>query len=171
MDLNEKERLQFYYQLKILEKLYPEENYTDLRIAVENGYELHYSWLTQELNDGLTKEQCTEVIEILSMYRSIFYSYDRLDNKNDIDNDKIYFPGFDGNNETAQMSYAEYFINKLGRFKEIEEYSNNSYNSHARYIPTYKKMLNIFINSKKDSGNIMSKNQLIKLLEIAPTRF
>ncbi|WP_019677381.1 YfbU family protein [Arsukibacterium perlucidum] len=53
-------RYELINQLLILEKLYPEEAdyYAKNRKALENGYELHYSWLTENISDGLSEEEC-----------------------------------------------------------------------------------------------------------------
>ena len=54
MKLDIKERLALSYQLKILEKLYPEdqEYYANHRKAIEDGYELHYRCLSGGVQDG-----------------------------------------------------------------------------------------------------------------------
>ena len=76
MELNIKERLQLSYQLRILEKLYPDEQeyYANHRKAIEDGYQLHYDWITEHLSDGLTSEQCTFVLDVLDMYASFQFS-------------------------------------------------------------------------------------------------
>ena len=52
-------RYELINQLLILEKLYPEDAdyYSKNRKALENGYELHYSWLTENISDGLSEKQ------------------------------------------------------------------------------------------------------------------
>jgi len=51
-------RYELINQLLILEKLYPDEAnyYSKNRKALEYGFELHYSWLTENLSDGLIPE-------------------------------------------------------------------------------------------------------------------
>ncbi len=63
MELNEKDRLIIANQLKIIEKLYPEEAdyYAKHGKVVEQGYKLHYSWLVEHLYDEMTEDECREV--------------------------------------------------------------------------------------------------------------
>lgn len=143
MKLDIKERLNFSFQLKILEKLYPEdqEYYANHRKAIEDGYELHYEWITEHLSEGLTSEQCTFVLDVLDMYAALYFSYQKIKDKTELGEDSIRFPGFDGNNETMFMAYTKYFIEDLDRFNEIRESTNGYYNSHSRMITKYQNML------------------------------
>lgn len=142
MELNKKERLQLSFQLRILEKLYPDEQeyYANHRKAIEDGYQLHYDWITENLSDGLTKDECKFVLDVLDMYGSLYFSVREL-KETDLSIDDVKFPGFDGNNETMFMAYTKYFIEDLDRFKEIQETTNGYYNSHTRLISKYKNML------------------------------
>jgi uncharacterized protein YfbU (UPF0304 family) len=156
-------RYELINQLLILEKLYPEESeyYANNRKALERGYELHYNWLTEHISDGLSTEQCNEILEILDMYRSITLSWNRLSKEKEIP-DKLKFKGFDGNNETAWMGYVQYFIIDLDRFRELT-YGNEYpyFNSHLPMLKKYQKMLNIWKNFDFD----LTKEQINVLLE------
>lgn len=142
MKLSVKERLQLSFQLRILEKLYPDEQeyYANHRKAIEDGYQLHYDWITENLSEGLTKDECKFVLEVLSMYSSLYFHVSNLKDS-DLTIELVKFPGFDGNNETMFMAYTKYFIEDLDRFREIKESTSGYYNSHMRMIPSYKKML------------------------------
>ena len=127
-------RYELINQLLILEKLYPDEAdyYAKNRKALEYGFELQYSWLTENLNEGLTVEECREVLDIMDMYRSITFSWNRLNPKESVP-DSIKFKGFDGNNESALRSYVQYFVMDLERFEELKYgQSFPSFNSHTR---------------------------------------
>lgn len=141
-------RYELINQLLILEKLYPDEAdyYAKNRKALEYGFELQYSWLTESLSEGLTVEECREVLDILDMYRSITFSWNRLNPKESIP-DNIKFKGFDGNNESALRSYVQYFIMDLERFDELKYgQSFPSFNSHTRMLERYKNQLKIWCN-------------------------
>ena len=60
MKLNKKERLNLVNQFLILEKLYPNEAdyYAEHRQALQEGYELHYKWIYENMWDGLSEEEC-----------------------------------------------------------------------------------------------------------------
>lgn len=137
------QRLNFINQYLILEKLYPEESdyYKNHRKALEHGYELHYSWLTEHIYDELPEEECQEILEILDMYRVITFSYQKLHPGKEIP-DSYRFVGFDGNNETSYMGYVQYFINDLDRFQELTYGSSYcQFNSHFPSINMYRRQV------------------------------
>ena len=157
MYLSIKERLIIANQLKILEKLYPEEakGYSEHRKAIEHGFKLHYSWLTECLHEEMPEAESREVLDILAMYSAITFSYKKAEDKEGLEESKIKFHGFDGNNEGNQFGYALYFIVDLGRYTELTggaEYPD--LNSHGRIeIDDYKKMLNIW-NQYEDKSSL-----------------
>jgi uncharacterized protein YfbU (UPF0304 family) len=139
-------RFELINQLLILEKLYPEEAdyHAKNRKALEYGFQLHYKWLTENLSDGLTEEECKEILDILDMYRSLAFSWKRLNPSVEIPQEHK-FRGFDGNNEPELRSYVQYFIIELGRFDELT-YGQKfpSFNSHTRMLERYRKQLKIW---------------------------
>ncbi|MGG5870195.1 YfbU family protein [Pseudomonas peli] len=156
-------RYELINQLLILEKLYPEEAdyYSRNRKALENGYELHYSWLTENINDGLSEEQCKEVLDILDMYRSITFSWQRLHDGEEIP-ENLKFRGFDGNNETELMGYVQYFIIELDRFEELKYGKEHPYfNSHHPTLEMYRRMLTIW----KEYDFDLTNEQIASIME------
>jgi len=156
-------RFELINQLLILEKLYPEESdyYAKNRKALEYGFELHYSWLTENLSDGLTEEECSEVLDIMDMYRSITFSWKRLNSDKEVPRE-YRFEGFDGNNEGSLRSYVQYFILELGRYEELKyENSFPSFNSHARKLGFYRSQLRKW----KQFDFDLTKEQLALLVE------
>tara|TARA_R110001599_G_scaffold153651_1_gene338958 strand:- start:2751 stop:3239 length:489 start_codon:yes stop_codon:yes gene_type:complete len=156
-------RYELINQLLILEKLYPEEAdyYAKNRKALENGYELHYSWLTENISDGLSEEECKEVLDILDMYRSITFSWQRLHEGEELP-ENLKFQGFDGNNETALMGYVQYFIIDLGRFDELTYGKEHPYfNSHGHMLGQYRRMLSVW----KQYGLDLTEDQITSIME------
>lgn len=144
MELSKKERLAFIYQLRILEALYPEEavDFAHKRTALENGYSLHYEWLTETLSEGMSAEECREVLDILDMYRAITFGLQKLDEGDALRKHRLAkFRGFDGNNEGQLMAYVRYFIMDLDRFDELKEGKFPSFNSHMPMLNVYQAML------------------------------
>lgn len=167
MHLDKKDRLIIANQLKILEKLYPEEAsyYAQHRTAVENGYSLHYSWLFENFSDEMTEVECREVLDILDMYRAITFSYERIEDPSGINDSWLKFSGFDGNNESRQFSYVQYFIIDLGRYDELKyEAEYPDFNSHMPTLEKYRRMLNHW--SSLNRTFHLSKTQLTELLEV-----
>lgn len=169
--LDLKERLNYVYQLRILEKLYPEESayYAQYRTALESGFELHYQDMFEELNeDELSMEASQEVLDILEMYRGIIFSYQALKQKSStmLTEDRVKFPGFDGNEESRLMAYVIYFINTLGRYSEIQSLSHGYYNSHAPMLKTYQNMLRKWKSSNAMGEYTMTEEEILRLLDV-----
>lgn len=148
MKLDKKERLALVNQFLILEKLYPEEadHYAKHRQALAEGYELHYSWIYENIWDGLTKEECKKVLDILDMYSALHYSSEKSQCAEFKEHYWVKFKGFDGNNESSYMAYCRYFIVDLDRFRELrygQEFPD--LNSHMPSVYKYTAMLNTWL--------------------------
>lgn len=147
MELEPKDRIILINQLYILEKLYPDDQklYENQRIALENGYELHYNDIYPYINEEImTDKDCTFVLDVLSMYDLILISFENLESKEGLTTNDVKFKGFDGNHETKYMAYTRYYIENLERFDSIKETTNGYYNSHFPMNDIYKKKLEIF---------------------------
>ena len=89
------------------------------------------------------------VIDILSMWDFIEYSYEELPNeeKERLNEDanlrgaSPVFRGFDGNNETKYMSVASFLVNDLDRF---ERFRGRSMNSHMPSLEIYWRMFSAY---------------------------
>jgi uncharacterized protein YfbU (UPF0304 family) len=111
----------------------------------------------------MSEAECREVLDILDMYRAITYSYAKVDDQSGIDNNWLRFRGFDGNNESSQFSYVQYFITDLGRFDELKyEAEYPDFNSHMPTLGKYQRMLSYWFEQGKSFD--LSKTQLIELL-------
>lgn len=164
--MEEKERLSYILQLRILENIEPDNQiYRHLRIALENGYELHYRELFSTfLNSTLSIDNCRLVLDILEMYRGIIFSANIFQ----MPTENYKFPGFDGNDEleAKMMSYTEYFLIELGRYEEIRNLSHDNFNSHCPMLEAYKARLKYWKELPTSIQYMMSKEQLKRLLSI-----
>lgn len=161
-NLSLKERLILQNQYLILEKLYPAGGYAEKRAIVENGYTYHYYDLFNSISDKeLSIDDCKFVLDVLEMYRGIIFSNRKL---KDSALPNVYFPGFDGNNETELMAYARFFMIDLDRYDEIKEGSGGDFNSHSQMRPKYERMLDKWLDKNKDQRYAMSKSELEDLL-------
>ncbi|MFA0289702.1 MULTISPECIES: YfbU family protein, partial [unclassified Vibrio] len=147
MKLDKKERLALVNQFLILEKLYPEEAdyYAQHRQAISEGYELHYDWIYENLWEGLSKEECRRVLDILDMYRTIHFSAKKCADTTVKEHYWLKFPGFDGNEESSYMAYCRYFIVDLERYDELR-YGQEipDLNSHMPTLDKYDAMLSVW---------------------------
>lgn len=166
MQLDKKERLALVNQFLILEKLYPEEAdyYAKHRQAIAEGYELHYDWIYENLWDGLSKEECKLVLDILDMYRALHFASTKSQCEEFKSHYWLKFKGFDGNNESSHMAYCRYFIVDLGRFDELRyDQEFPDLNSHMPSVHKYSAMLEIW--KSQDKPFDLSDEQALAILE------
>jgi uncharacterized protein YfbU (UPF0304 family) len=167
MELNAKERLAFIYQLRILEKLYSddENHYAKKRTALECGFTLDYITDELDLDDELSVNDCKEVLDILDMYTAITLSIKNLkENKEELENHHYAkFQGFDGNHEPKLFSYTKYRIKDLDQYKELQKIKTD-FNSHSRMLEQYRKMLREWQKIDVVLRYNMSKNDLNSVL-------
>jgi uncharacterized protein YfbU (UPF0304 family) len=129
MTLGRTERLLLYNQYTILQVVDPEnrDHYSLLATIISEGYELEYERLWHSIDKPMPSERCRAVLDILQMYRAINDSYSRLSDKSEIDEARVRFQGFDGNNEAEELAYARFTVNRVGRYEEFKEAVNNSH--------------------------------------------
>jgi uncharacterized protein YfbU (UPF0304 family) len=170
MDLTMVERLTLSYQLRILEKLYPDEakSYAAHREAIERGYKLHYDWMTDWFSkDEMSPQDSKEVMDILDMYRAIRHSLRNVSDESLTKHHFAQFPGFDGNNE-PQFGYARYLIEDLGKWGMFKENANTGFdglNSHMPMMDTYRRMLRVWQSIESVDARVdMSADNLRKVL-------
>ena len=143
MTLNKFERRLLANQYQILSLLDQSNaaHYEKLQEALERGYESYYNdeifgWIF----DGLAESESALVIDAMDMYFAIQRAYDALDDKVEIEERRTEFPGFDGNHETAYMSYARFAVEKEGRFSLLK-LSSADFNSHTPMLDRYRRMI------------------------------
>lgn len=150
MKLSRFERLVLANQYRMLEALIPDEAeyLARSRTALEKGYEFEYDQIMQHVYpDGLTDDECREVIHTLGMFEWLEQSYDRLPDKDKkgIEEYPLRFQGYDGNNETMFLTYTEYLFEE-GKFQPLLEglakrKGKKDFNSHSHVRDTYGRML------------------------------
>ena len=169
--LTRTDRAKFIYLLKILKNQGDTDyDYDNMIKALQCGFCLHYRDVFDCLYDEeISAEGCQEVLDILEMYRGIIYSYNNLKREGllkTLKDDDVRFKGFDGNNETKQMSYATYFIVDLERYAEIEDLSHGYYNSHIQMLSKYRSMLAKWEEYKSIKNRyMMNEQQILALLK------
>lgn len=105
MELSKTERLILSNQYRILEKLDPSPRWTRLREAVEHGYPLHLDWATDYLFEPMTREECQEVRDTLSLYEKIQDA--QKAHPDDITLQESEFPGY-GDTESDRALFVEF---------------------------------------------------------------
>jgi uncharacterized protein YfbU (UPF0304 family) len=147
-NLTETERLLLANQCRILERLIPEEadHYKSAAVVLENGYTLDYSDVFSSVSDELGEEECREVTAVLSMFRALRSAYDGLQDKANIDLNRITFAGFDGNEESRSYHYARFLVETPHNW---DDYKGKELNSHHNVLPRYRSMLRAWEASPK----------------------
>ncbi|WP_424475375.1 YfbU family protein [Oceanobacillus kimchii] len=140
--LSFKERLLFANQYEILSRLandkYEKEQYENLRDIFSSGYSRYYSFATEHFSDEVSDEECKFVIDVLNLYRDLYYSREHSEEaQNLIEEENVLFKGFDLNDslEVKYFSFYKFLVEQLGRYGEIKELMDSGkiedYNSHG----------------------------------------
>jgi hypothetical protein len=130
-------------------------SYYDRNIKIlENGYELEYFSIYNDIEEPLSYEGCNFVYSVLNMYRDLYFSFENIKNNTKILDSDIKFKGFDANDiiEGAYISYAKYIIDDLKKYEEIKKYLGNSFNSHCPMTYKYNNMLRKYEKYKKEKN-------------------
>lgn len=145
MEITKKERIILINQYRILAELNKDEAdyYKELITILEYGYEIFYSMIDEWVSDDMPTDDGRLVLNILDLYRAIEDIKRSSKSENLISHNYAYFRGFDGNNETAHMSFARFIIEKQGKYSEQEQYlrRNDNLNSHMPMVEKYHRML------------------------------
>ncbi|KAB0653898.1 YfbU family protein [Acinetobacter bohemicus] len=141
--LTNTERLILANQYKILSKLSDNDYERDYNQQLSDNLLSGHKWLYEDhfqiISDDLADEDTDLVVETLSLYTTLRNNYDDLDDKTVIDEHKITFLGFDGNNESELMTFTK-ALKENDRFTRIIE--KGLTNSHSPMRHKYQTMLN-----------------------------
>lgn len=110
--------------------------------ALENGFSDYYEeklfgWMAEELSE----EESAFVRDALDVYGVIQQCYEGLDDKDGIAEDRLAFPGFDGNHEGRYLAYADFLREKEERFDYVKLSGFDGLNSHAPFSARYQLMV------------------------------
>ncbi len=162
--LSRAERQILANQYRILEYLEPdaEEDWQLLRQVLEEGYELEY----YTYYDPLPESECVLVSSILQMCWVLQRRLAELDDLPELLNrDIVENVGFDGNHETKHMLYAEFLVEKCGKFEGIT--TIGTFNSHSPRLQFYKELLARYETElrAKHLGSPFTADALTRILE------
>jgi uncharacterized protein len=146
MELTRQQRWILANQFRILELIDTDsaDHYSKAREVLENGFEDSYDSYAEHIyEETMSPSQGHEVIQILEMFSSLERCYKALSEKPGVDEREVRFLGFDGNNETAQLGYARFVIEREGRWGELADHGDHL-NSHGPFLETYRRMLAVW---------------------------
>lgn len=165
MELSKKERLMLINQYRILSILNPDgaASYNVRIKMLENGYSLHYDEMVSWLDDGMSREECQEVIDILEMYRCLWQSFRKLKDKKGIRKNDVRFPGFDAKDEEKQLNYAEFVMYSLKRYREFHQRRRlPNHDSYRPMLGQYRAMISVW--RSLGCRKLLTKDEIIQIL-------
>jgi len=170
LNLTKLDRIFLINQLRILEVLCPDEasQLSVQREALERGYEMLYDLDFEHIYDGdskMTADESREVWDTMDMFDAIERS---LPTGMDVSRFPMTkFAGYDGNNESKFMSFAQFTVERLKRFEYVPMQRTGYWNSHRPIRETYCRMLEEWKTLPSPERFTMSPAQLQKVLMAA----
>lgn len=163
------ERYRLSNQLRILEALYPDEadEFAVTREIIERGYEMMYSWHLDNIYDGddaMSVDECTEVWDTLEMFGEIARTLDQNPQIKPDENRFTKFAGYDGNNESKFLSFAQFTVERLNRFEYVPLLKPKYWNSHFPVRDVYRRMLEVYLNLPMQRRHSLSSEDLNAVL-------
>lgn len=151
----------------------PESNPSFLAEVIYGGHYWAPKWDMQGVfHDHVDNpNDVRHVVDVLDMWSFIEEAYERLSpaQKATITEEvgasttNVKFHGFDGNNESSQMSIARFLVDNMGRFARFKD---RDLNSHCPTYSRYRRMLDAFESMRASLvGGGLSVQQLIMLLK------
>lgn len=141
--MTKQQRLELVNQYRILKGIstllkdeHEARRYEYFEEVFERGYTYLYHEPLEHMFDEMPAADSEEVLSILDMHRALLWSLGPEPAAEDIK--KVRFLGFDGNNESSELLFAEFYQNdpSMPRFGELKVV-----NSHHPTLQRYRKML------------------------------
>ncbi|WP_374498205.1 YfbU family protein [Vogesella indigofera] len=125
-------------RLDALQGGHESDSYMKIATNLRDGHEWLYSQMFDYFADVLDEESAQHVLDILQLYDALKFSYEKLADKSGIDPSDIEFDGFDGNNESEMLGFADALF-KDARFESLLK--GRDLNSHYPTYDVYCRML------------------------------
>ena len=167
MALSKLERLFLANQYRIMGFLDEKDRdfYEKIQEALEKGFSDYYEeelfgWMSEEMSP----EESAFVRNAIDVYGSMQTSYDVLDDKSGIEESKLRFPGFDGNNEGKYLAYADFLREKEDRFTYVR-LGFDGMNSHAPLAGRYERMIREWMRVPSERRYVeLTKEEILSIL-------
>lgn len=171
LNLSDIERRILINQSRILAALYPLETTNFLRAVdlLEGGF--HEAWhevVLRGLKEPFPKEEMNFVYQVLDMYDWLQKSYYALslDEKLQLREAVLVFPGFGRHSEKQHLAYAYFLIENLERFSFVEV--TQPLGTDIAMAETYQQMLEILPPHK---DGMLTCAQIVKLITVVKPDF
>ena len=138
IELTDKERLFLANQYEILATLNDDKDFALRAETLKAGHKWLYDQFFDSLSENLPDSQAQYGLRILGIFGNLQASYRDLTDKSGIDEKVLAFPGFDGNNESELLSFADSLI----KHRKFESTLGKSVrNSHMPTSSIYGRMI------------------------------
>jgi len=121
MEMTNAQRLILSNQYKMMTMLDPDnaERYRRLQTIIERGYGLQMRELDREFGE-LTEEVCRSIINIMEMHHALQVSWTNLKDKQDLDERRLTFLGFDAATEARYLGFVRFMVHVEGRYPHFD---------------------------------------------------
>lgn len=91
----------------------------------------------------MSEDTCRTIINIMEMHHALQVSWGNLKEKQDLDERRISFLGFDAATESRYLSYVRFMVNTEGRYTHFDS-GTHGFNSQTPMWDKYQRMLAIW---------------------------
>ncbi len=125
MEMTNAQRLILSNQYKMMTLLDPDngDRYRRLQTIVERGFGLQMRELDRDFGE-LSEEVCRTIINVMEMHHALQVSWGNLKEKQDLDERRLAFLGFDAATEARYLSYVRFLVSTEGRYTHFDSGSH-----------------------------------------------
>ncbi|MBN7764415.1 YfbU family protein [Pectobacterium brasiliense] len=144
MEMTNAQRLILSNQYKMMTMLDPDnaERYRRLQTIIERGYGLQMRELDREFGE-LTEEVCRTIINIMEMHHALQVSWTNLKDKQDLDERRLTFLGFDAAMEARYLGFVRFMVHVEGRYPHFDA-GTHGFNAQTKMWDKYNRMLAVW---------------------------
>ncbi|XBS71952.1 YfbU family protein [Acerihabitans sp. KWT182] len=144
MEMTNAQRLILSNQYKIMIMLDADnaERYRRLQTIVERGYALQMEELDRDFGQ-LSEDVCRTIIDIMEMHHALQVSWGNLKDRQDIDERRLSFLGFDAATESRYLAYVRFMVFTEGRYTLFDS-GSHGFNAQTKMWDKYLRMLAVW---------------------------
>lgn len=161
IQLTDVERILLANQCEILGLLTKDDGHTKMAKNLRDGHTWLYKNYFQQISDNLPDSDVDHVLAILGIYSDLKDSYGKLSDKSGVDKRLVRFPGFDGNNESDLLCFAQALTDN-GSFSET--IGKSAQNSHMPTREMYGRMIEEW-KAMGEPSYPYSKDQILQIIQ------
>lgn len=134
MEMTNAQRLILSNQYKMMTLLDPDnsECYRRLQTIVERGYGLQMRELDHDFG-ALSEDVCRTIIDIMEMHHAMQVSWSNLKERQDIEERRLAFLGFDAATEARYLGYVRFMVFTEGLYTHFDS-GTHGFNAQTRQI-------------------------------------